>query len=199
MTYDPVINGAFADVDANRSRQRRGFEGAATIEVAHATTRNGFILRVDGCTSPQQVNRVLDSAFEIGARLPHPRITSPGWWALVVGIAAAEHFPSELMRVNERAKLHCCMVVERPAPGVVDARPDWPMTRIGPTGYWTDHRGERALARPSRSDLVDYARRAGLPETAGTYDDLVRAFDMGVLEFESALPRFGGRRRLVHA
>lgn len=196
MTFNPgPINGGFADTDRHAGMQRRGFEGAATIEVAHATTRNGFILRLDNCTAAQQVNGVLARAFEVAADMPHQRICSPGWWALIVGIAGSERFPTELMRVPERAKLHCVMVVERPL-RVVEDRPAWPMTRIGPTGHWTDHRGERALAVPSEADFIDYAQREGF---AGPMSDLVRAFDMGVLEFEAELPPYGGRRRLVHA
>lgn len=169
-----------------------------TIELAHEGTRTGIIVQVTGVPPGRAARRLLESAFELAGAAPVRQVTDPGWWAIVVGWAAAAYGPASVQRVPDRADRHAVMRVERGR--MLEVRPAWPMVRLSPTSPWLDLRGEAALQHgPSDSELVEYRRTLAFEEGEPSVEDLARMFDLGVIEWAPGDVPAGKRRELRRA
>lgn len=184
----------FTDPESQRRRLARGRPGHATVELGHEGSRTGIIVQLDA-TSQRVVRMILERAFDMAGEQKRLRVDDPGWWALLVGMAALQlSGTASIQRVPFPGELHVVVRVERGR--MLEDRPLWPMVRFVPDGGWYDLRGESALAHgPSDVELREYAAAVGVDAPVS---ELVRMFELGVLEWEPGAIR-DGRRRLIHA
>lgn len=189
-------------IDAQARRSRRD-SGQTTIEVGHAETRSGIIVEL-GTPSDEvtrlQLRALLERSFDLAARAPHRLVTDPGWWAaMICAQAIIDGMRASIQRASAPGAVHAIMVVERG--GLLVEHPLWPLVRLEPDGKWLDLRGELALAHgpaDSELELYDYGATGQVRHEGPTVPvgDLRRAFEMGVLEWDSKQPQYGGRRRI---
>lgn len=186
---------SFADVEAFESRRRRAkADHFATVEVGHAESRTGIIVRVEhlGSNLEPFMACVFDRAGSIDEHLR--RVTDPGWWvAVVCAQALAVGRPACVLRVPERSKLHGAIVVERGS--LADVSPTWPLVRLqSPLRRMLDLRPESVLELgPCDDDLKRYAVDAHIDADVSSLRSM---FDLGVLEWAAATDPRTGRRCL---
>lgn len=185
----------FSTIETLRRRLSRAAPSSrsffATIEVGHEDFKSGLMIKIDALKDRPHLELVIMEAMELAAvRLGRARrLNDPGWWVGVLCQAAGEAgFAASVMRGRaERSRNHACVIV--PHGGIIDARADFPLVRIGLAPHLRDLRGERATALgPTDGDLLRYAKRQGVDAKLSV---LRMAFDTGVLGWSSRRDREG--------
>lgn len=162
-----------------------------TFEIKRESTRHGIFIEVEGTDSIQAARKMSALAFELAGSQSIRRVTDPGWWALMFGWACVGFGPARVLRTPLHADRHVVVRVE--AGRLAEYRPDWPMVLLTDGGGWVDPRGPAALRHgPSDRELREFADSRGL---VVTIEELMRMFDMGVVEWDGR-PQDGYRRKL---
>lgn len=183
----------FADTETLQRRLSRARSGEfATVEIGHAATKNGVLIRLDGVSSAGLLEVLLRNAFSLAVEQEDRLVGDSGWWAAVVCAAAlrAGRLAAVERVSNRRSSLHACVVVQ--SSPMLAEYPDWPVVRIR-DGALMDLRPEEVLAEPSDGDLLRFADGVGVQSGPALLRDL---FHEGILDWSPDVCRRTGFRKL---
>lgn len=168
-----------SDTNLHRKRSARGTSRYATIEIGHEETRNGVTVELPGVPSEEMMRRLVRGAYNLVANM-HPdarSMTTPGWWAVVIGWQGMRFGAASVQRVADRGAVHGVLVVPRAR--MAEVHPPWPLFRSSWDGPLRDLRSGAALKEgPSDRELLEYAAGAG---AEAKLRELRRMWDSGVL------------------